>query len=136
MGHRFARGVPFFALLLVACASSGGEVPGEGANLMGDPDYIMREEILQANATVAYDLVRNRRPQWLQTRGIQNVRQLAGEQGVVVYRDNARMGGVESLRSLGLADVQYLRFMSAAQATQRWGANHMNGAILVSTRAR
>lgn len=136
MGHRIARCAPLFVVLLAACASSGSGVPGAGENPMSDPDYILREEILDSNISVAYDLVRNRRPQWLQTRGVSNVRQLAGQQGIVVYRDNFRMGDVEALRTMGLGDVLYLRFLSASEATQRWGANHMNGAILVSTRPR
>lgn len=126
----------FAVTLLAACASSGSGVPGEGANRMGDPDFLLREEILESNQGVAYDVIRNRRPQWLQTRGISTVRQAAGEQGIVVYLDNARMGFVDSLRRIGLASVQYMQFFTASEATQRWGANHLNGAILVSTEPR
>lgn len=103
---------------------------------MGDPDIILREEILDSNARSAYDLVRSVRPQWLQTRGITTVRQLAGEDGIQVYMDNARMGNVAAMRSVTLGSVEYLQFFTAPEATQRWGGGHLNGAILISTRPR
>ncbi len=137
MRSRAGWATPFVIALLTACGSGqGSSVPGAGSNPMSDPDFLLREEILDSNTSVAYDVVRNRRPQWLQTRGINTVRQAAGEQGIVVYMDNARLGGVDALRRVGLASVQYIQFYSAPEATQRWGANHLNGAILVSTRPR
>jgi len=112
----------------------GGE---EGPGPIGNPDLISREEIQDArSARNAYDLVRNIRPQWLVTRGITNLRQAAGEEDIVVYLDNARLGYREALRRVTLAGVEYLEFFDARRATLRWGGGHIHGAILVSTNQR
>jgi hypothetical protein len=116
--------------LLAACASSGSR----GSSPMGDPDVITREQIGgQGSARNAYDLVQSLRPQWLITRGLTTLRQAAGEEDVVVYMDNGRLGYRDELRRVPLGSVQYLRFFSASEATQRWGAGHLHGAILIST---
>ena len=72
----------------------------------------------------AWDLVRSARPQWLQTRGMTTVRQLAGDEGIRVYMDNARLGGVESLRTVALGSVEFLRFLDAPRghAAMGWWA--------------
>lgn len=124
--------------LLFGCASSGTAVPGAGvgSERMSDPDFILRDEIVSSNANSAYALVRDRRPQWLQTRGLTTVRQAAGQDGIKVYMDNARLGDLDAMRGVGLASVEYLQFFTAREATQRWGAGHLNGAILISTQPR
>jgi hypothetical protein len=65
-----------------------------------------------------------------------NLRQAAGEEDIVIYMDNARLGYREELRRVALASVQYVEFFSASAATQRWGGGHLHGAILISTRGR
>lgn len=103
---------------------------------MSNPDYILRQEIEESSARTAYHLVQTRRPQWLQTRGFTTARQAAGQDGIRVYMDNARLGGVDEMRRVPLAAAEYLRFLSAREATQRWGSGHMSGAILISTQPR
>ena len=122
------KGLSFLiALLLVACATTPPAVR------RGDRDFIGREEIEQSDARNALDLVKVLRPQWLDTRGVSTFKQAAGEEGIVVYMDNARMGLPDSMGEISLASVRYLRFFNAAQATQRWGSGHLHGAILIST---
>jgi len=103
---------------------------------MSDPDFILREEIDGSTARSAHELVRNLRPQWLQTRGLTTARQAGGRDGSKVYLDNARLENVEEMRLVALASIVYLRFFNASEATYRWGAVHLNGAILLSTRPR
>jgi hypothetical protein len=50
-----------------------------------------------------------------------------------VYFNNARMGGSEALRSIPLASIQSVRFLSPAQANLRWGVGNSHGAIVIST---
>jgi hypothetical protein len=103
---------------------------------MADPDVITREEIDDSSARAAHDLVQTLRPQWLRTRGVTNVRQAAGGEGIAVYLDNARLEGVDAMRQVALGPVQYLRFFTAPEATLRWGGGHIHGAILISTESR
>jgi hypothetical protein len=103
---------------------------------LGDPDVITREEIEESTAATAYDLVLNLRSQWLRTRGISTLAQAAGAEDIVVYMDNARLGSRDAMRRVPLGAVQYLQFFSAREATHRWGAGHLHGAILISTQRR
>ena len=84
----------------------------------------------------AYDAVQALRPQWLVTRGITTLAQAAGNETIVIYLDNARLGSPEAMRRIPLGSVRYLRFFSAPQATPRWGGGHLQGAILISTQNR
>lgn len=134
MSRRTVFSGSWLFILIAACAGSGTQYPGQGTQRLGDPDFILREEIDESNARSAYELVRNVRPQWLQTRGISTLRQAAGQDGIRVYIDNARLQDVNSMRNVTLASVRYLQFFTAPEATQRWGGGHMHGAILISTR--
>lgn len=134
MSRRVKVSGPWLFVLIAACAASGTRAPGQGSQPMGDPDFILREEIDESNARSAYDLVRNLRPQWLRTRGLTTLRQAAGQDGIKVYMDNARLQDLDAMRNVTLGSVEYLRFFSASEATQRWGGGHLNGAILISTR--
>ena len=131
------RGVGWVLSLCVvgfaACASPNSR----GRTPMGDTNIIDREEIEESrSASNAYDLILSLRPLWFQTRGLTNLRQAAGEEDIVVYMDNARLGARQTLRRVPLGSIQYLQFFSAPQATQRWGGGHLHGAILVSTQVR
>jgi hypothetical protein len=50
-----------------------------------------------------------------------------------VYFDGIHFGGVESLRTIDLRPVTYIRFFDGIAATARWGLGHGQGAIYVST---
>jgi hypothetical protein len=104
---------------------------------VGDTNVIDREEILSnRSASNAYELISSLRPLWFQTRGLTNLRQAAGEEDIVIYMDNARLGAREALRRVPLGSIEYLQFFPAPAATQRWGGGHLHGAILVSTQVR
>ena len=129
MRNRRGRIWPLLVLLAGCASSAGTSQPG-----VGDPGIITREQIEgNRGATNAYQLVSSLRPQWLVTRGLTNLRQAAGEEDIVIYMDNARLGYREAMRRVPLGSVQYLEFFSAREATQRWGGGHLHGAILIST---
>jgi hypothetical protein len=50
-----------------------------------------------------------------------------------VYLNNVRHGGVMSLRDILVTDIQEIRFISASDATTRWGTGHGSGVIMVRT---
>ena len=126
--------LPAAVMLLAACASGSS---GGGDSPIGNTDIITREEIDQSGGSRnAMDLIQSLRPQWLITRGITNLRQAAGEEDIVVYMDNARLGYRDQLRRVPLGGVRYLEFFDARRATQRWGGGHIHGAIFISTRDR
>ena len=52
-------------------------------------------------------------------------------------RAGARMGDAQdALRSLSVADIQEMQYLSAADATMRFGTNFVGGAIVVTSRSR
>ena len=108
---------------LAACASAGGSSDGGPRR---DPNLINAEELVDYPTINALDAIRRLRPRWLQGRG--NLRPQ-----VVV--DGARMTNLEdALQSIQAASVRTMRFMSASDATLRFGTNYVGGAIEVVTR--
>jgi hypothetical protein len=74
----------------------------------------------------AFSLIAALRPHWLSSRSpVADVR---------VYRDDALAGGTDQLRSIDLASVKRIEWLSGLDATTRFGMNHSGGAILVYTR--
>lgn len=119
-------GLLALAASVSACASTGGS-----AGATSSRDVITAEEAVATNLTTAFDVVRARRPAWLQKRGVQSVR-VSGD--VVVYVDGMHMGGPSALRQVHVNAIREIRYLDAASATQRWGTGHGFGAIEVSTR--
>lgn len=103
----------------------------------------------------AYEAVSLLRPEWLQIRGSRSLTPgldpvvVDGAGGVTVvsgstplvdetetiqvYVDYVRVGGLDQLRALDVANIQDIYFYDAAQATQRFGSGNPHGAILVIT---
>jgi hypothetical protein len=53
---------------------------------------------------------------------------------VVVYMDNVKFGGAETLRQLHPSVARRLQYLTASQAETRFGVGHPNGAIVVLTK--
>lgn len=110
------------AAVIASLACAAGTQSGSSARRS---NLITAEEILRVEVSTAYDAVRRLRPQWLQGRG--------GDRPVV-YVDGQRRGSLNELELILPGDVAQMRFMSASDATTRYGTNHPGGAILVMTR--
>jgi len=126
-----------------------GEVTTPGAMASPSPrTLILRDEIARAGAPNALALVQALRSEWLVVRGANSFRETArgttsgfavsiaepGKENLVVYLDDARLGGPETLAQITVESIQYIQYLDASAATYRWGAGHSHGAILVSTR--
>jgi hypothetical protein len=57
----------------------------------------------------------------------------AKEGDIVVYLDQSRLGGPESLRTIQVGAVTVVRHYSASEAEARFGLGHLHGAIQVVT---
>ncbi len=123
------RRTRFLSLLAVvvlggACASSGQpnqSRPRRNRNL------ITAEELSELSVASAYEAVQRLRPAWLQSRGRAPL--------PVVFRNNSRWGGdPSSLQSIRIDSVREMRFLSASDATTRYGSGFTGGVILVVTR--
>lgn len=94
-------------------------------------NLITAEEIRETNAADAYDAVSRLRANWLRKRGVSSINR---EGTILVYQDGMRYGGIGSLRQINAGMIESISFLDGMQATQRFGVDHGNGAILVATR--
>ena len=85
----------------------------------------MRAELEPLGQMSALQAVERLRPRWTQSR--------AGD-SPVLYVDGARRSSVNDLQSIRLNDVEQMEYMSASDATTRYGTGHAGGAIMVTTR--
>ncbi len=83
--------------------------------------------------STVYEAVRALRPRWLQARAGATIRERE-LQTAMVYIDGQLRGGLDEMRALVPIEVGELRFMSASDATTRFGTNHIGGAIVITTR--
>jgi hypothetical protein len=112
-------------LVVGACASGSSS---SGTARRGDRNTVTAEELATTASTNLYDFVQRSRPLWLRTRGRTSVN---NEGIIIVYLDDSRFGGPETLRQISPLTVQQVRFLDASAAQQRFGVGHTHGAILV-----
>lgn len=127
------RWVAFLLVLALPLMAATGCVAGGAGTGASRTGPIERADVEASSARNAYDLVQSLRPQWLRGRGATSLRNTQPALPVV-YVDGMRFGPVESLRQLTVESLQRLEFMSAPDATNRFGTGHGGGALLVQTR--
>lgn len=119
------------AVAASACSSSsGGSAATQQSRSRGaSRNVITLDELASVDVQNAYQAVQRLRPNFLQTRG--NVSITQGRQEIVVYIDQTRMGGPNSLAQIPITEVKEIQYLSGTDATQRFGTGHGSGAIIV-----
>lgn len=95
-----------------------------------DRRRIRASELAGAGYKTAGDAIRGLRPEWLNPRGVHVIGE-GRDDGIQVYLDGIRMGGVRFLGDVPVETIQEMRLIDAAEATMRWGAGNSHGAILI-----
>jgi outer membrane cobalamin receptor len=116
-----------------ACASkpSSEATPGQPAPAQrGSANVITQAEIERTSATTALEVIERLRPAFLQTRGGTSMTQR--DMGIAVYVDGTPLGDVSALSRISAVDVKRIEYLSATEATQRYGTGHVHGAILIT----
>jgi hypothetical protein len=108
---------------LAGCASSGGG--GSSRPAGSSTTRIVRAELAELPEMDAFQAIERLRPRWLQSR--------AGD-AVQLYVDGSRRSNVRDLQSMRVNEIEQMEFMSASDATTRYGTGHAGGAVLVSSR--
>jgi hypothetical protein len=119
--------VSYIALILVfaACSSTGTTSSASPRS-----NVIATDELAEVSHLNALEAVQRLRPVWLKVRGQPTFR--AQMVGVRIYVDGVRRGdNAGELRRIRVSDVGEMRFLSAREATIRYGTDHQEGAILV-----
>ena len=126
--RRTVRGVMAVALVLpiVGCASSG--TAGGGSS-----DDITREDLETVSADNAMEVVSLMRPRWLRARPARTINDPTPVVGVVI--DGRPRGSLDDLAQIRRENIQRISFMSASDATIRYGTGFTGGAIVVTTRS-
>jgi hypothetical protein len=114
-------------IVMTACASGQGTATAPR-------DVITIEEIQRLNVSTAMEIVERLRPEFLRGRGRVSMNQPEA-QFPVVYVNGLRAGRLEALRTITASDVDEIRYISAADATTRWGTGHTGGVIAVRIRS-
>jgi hypothetical protein len=128
MSSPYLRGLaPSFLLVLAACAA----VPSQRGTSAADRNVITAEEMRAVGLPDAFRVVQSLRPQWLRPRGSTS---LGRETTIKVYLDGSLLGGPDQLQQIAASSISSIRFLDGNEATQRWGLDHGQGAIVVSTR--
>jgi len=95
-----------------------------------DRSVITHDQLAAHKFTNAYEAVEALHSNWLITKGADS---FSTPGAVRVYLDNTNLGGVDKLRDITMEAVQFIRYFDGVTATARWGLDHGNGVILVST---
>ena len=117
------------ALFAAACSSTGG---GGGS---GNPDLITLEQIEALPEGTAFSVVQRYRSSWLRARTqatFGNPTPAYAE----VFLDEMRFGDINSLGRINSSSIESIEYISATDATTRYGTGYMGGIIRINTRGR
>lgn len=123
------------AALLSACASATPGTSGSPTTRESTADYITSLEVAATPVANVYDLISRLRPQWLRTQP-GSIRGNTPNQVIAVYLDDARIGDIQTLRTVSTSGVQSLRYYDATRAAtvvRNPGPDPIAGAIVIST---
>jgi hypothetical protein len=128
---RVARAIVTVTMLGLGACGGQPRAAGAPATRMRS-DIITTEEIQRGHWSTAFDLVEALRPRWINNRGPDTIMGTPTE--VQVYLNDSRLGGPQTLRGVNVTGITSIQFIDGVNAAGRWGAEHSNGAILISTR--
>jgi hypothetical protein len=117
-----------FVVTVAACSANSG---AKSSSAPRDRSTLTAEDIQKSGAVEAFTAVQALRPQWLTKRGSTSFRQT---EIVKIYLDGNLMGGPEQLRQITTTSIESIRYMDGLEATQRYGLDHGQGAVLVFTK--
>ena len=124
-----AAGLLMFA---IACSSANASLqttPGSTRNVIGFEEI----ETRRTAGWTAWDLISSLRPNFLNSRGPTSL-----QRGVttypVVYLDGSRYGDIQTLKTISADSIRMVEYLSAGDATTRFGTDNASGAILLVTR--
>ena len=89
-------------------------------------DRITEAELAPIAQMSAFEAIERLRPRWLQSR--------TGWLPTVHLDGSTSAAGEEILASIPCSEVAGMQYLSASDATTRFGTNYANGAILITTK--
>ena len=136
-----ARAVTFAlrAVTSWGCSSGGTTRSEAGAapKASRQQDLITESEISTraSDAANALQIVQKLRPQMLRGRGRVSPNDPNGEASLPrVFVDDVAFGNIDNLANITANQIREIRFVSATDATTKWGTGYMGGVIVVTTK--
>ena len=132
---RFKTASLLLVLVLAGCSAAATGSGGGNFNQIGSA--LLREA--DPDSLSAFQIIQRLRPQWLRTeRAASSFGGAAGgAQGASFPRvvlNGVPYGEIDDLRRILVTSVDYMEYVTAADATTRFGTGYAAGAILVNTR--
>lgn len=127
---RLATRTFIVASLLAVAVGCAPRQPSTDTTPRSDRNLLTTDQLRGQTYQNAYEAIQALRSTWLKPRGSDSFN---SPSVVVVYLDNVKLGGVETLQSLQLSTIQFIRHYDASAANARWGVGHASGAIQVIT---
>jgi len=121
-----ASTIALFALLAAGCSSTGAASGG------GSPNRITREQIDELPAGTAFTIIQRYRSGWLRPRTqatLSNPEPAYAE----VFLDQLHFGDINSLQRISSTQIESIEYISATDATTRYGTGYLGGVIRVNT---
>jgi hypothetical protein len=122
-------GLALLVLLAAACSATGGSSGG------GNPDLITQEQIASVPDGTAFTIVQRFRSSWLRARTqatFGNTNPAYAE----VFVDEMHYGDINALGRIASTEIESIQYISATDATTRYGTGYMGGIIRINTRGR
>jgi hypothetical protein len=124
----------FVCFLLWGCASSGGS---SNSGARRDPNLITEAELLDLPTGTAQDAIERLRPNWLRSRSATISGGTGGTAHMArVFVDGRDFGSHSALQEISLDSISEIEFMSARDATTRYGTGYPGGVILIRLKRR
>ena len=124
------RGQSPWMMILAVVAMSGCASAGTGGNSARSEDVITQEELVPYVGDDLSLVVARLRPQWVRPRTSQT---FMGTVGISLIVDGMRWDtNTSRLSEISVASVDEIRYLSASDATTRFGTDMAGGAILVT----
>lgn len=124
------------ALVLTSCSRTPSPFGQGGATAnapRGNANLIVRGELDAFSGQSAREVIERLRPSWLRPgRGSLG----AGSVYARAIIDETSRRDLDELNLLYSANIEYIRYLSAANATTKYGTGYFGGAIEVTTRGR
>ena len=123
-------------LLVLVLAGCGAAATASGG---GNSNLITSELLREAEGLSVYQIIQRDRPRWLRAgRGAPTFGNAVGGAASSAFArvvlDGVPYGDFNELRRLDTDEVDSIEYMSASDATTRFGTGYANGAILVRRR--
>jgi hypothetical protein len=121
-------------LLVIVLAGCGvAATASRGGNSNRITSELLREA--SAEGLDVYQVIDRNRPQWFRAgRAAPTLGYAAGSEFARVVLDGVPHGGLNDLRRINTVEVESIQYISASDATTRFGTGYSGGAILVRMR--